>query len=79
MNRFFQSHIQNLQLTTVKMAYVTCLVTKNFTFELPGKCVISPSKRKGQGPGPGTGAGAGQECGHWPPNTTHSIHTVVPS
>ena len=39
MNRFFQSHIQNLQLTTVKMAYVTCLVTKNFTFELPGKCV----------------------------------------
>ena len=38
MNRFFQSHIQNLQLTTVKMAYVTCLVTKNFTFELPGKC-----------------------------------------
>ena len=20
------------------MAYVTCLVTKNFTFELPGKC-----------------------------------------
>ena len=38
MNRFSQSHIQNLQFTTVKMAYVTCLVTKNFTFELPGKC-----------------------------------------
>ena len=30
---------QNLQFTTVKMAYVTCLVTKNFIFELPGKCV----------------------------------------
>ena len=38
MNRFFQSHIQNLQFTTVKMAYVTCLDTKKFTFELPGKC-----------------------------------------
>ena len=38
MNRFFQSHIQNLQFTTVKMAYVTCLDTKNFTLDLPGKC-----------------------------------------
>ena len=44
MNRFFQSHFQNLQFTTVKMAYVTCLVTKNFTFELPGKCVYQGSQ-----------------------------------
>ena len=44
MNRFFQSHVQNLQLTTVKMAYVTCLVTKNFTFELPGKCDTETSR-----------------------------------
>ncbi len=48
-------------------------------FRLESVLFISPSERKGQGPGPGTGAGAGQECGHWPPNTTHSIHAVVPS
>ena len=41
MNRFSQSHIQNLQFTTVKMAYVTCLVTKNFTFELPGNAALT--------------------------------------
>ena len=51
MNRFFQSHIQNLQLTTVKMAYVTCLVTKNFTFELPGKCELLAQKPTYECPG----------------------------
>ena len=28
------------------MAYVTCLDTKNFTFELPGKCVPSAVQSK---------------------------------
>ena len=49
----------------------------HLTLSLESVLFISPSERKAQGPGPGTGAGAGQECGHWPPNTTHSFHTVV--
>ena len=45
MNRFSQSHIQNLQFTTVKMVYVTCLDTKNLTFDFPGKCAIEQQIR----------------------------------